>query len=122
VLYKEFLVVSFDPVHAASLHLPVEALRYLMLVLLAVSVVVSLQTVGVVLVAGLLVTPAATASLFTRRLPAMMAAAAALGATAGVVGLYLSYYLAIASGAAIVLVSTTVFLVMLGVTRLRSRR
>jgi manganese/iron transport system permease protein len=119
LLYKEFLVVSFDPVLAATLRLPVEGLRYLMLVLLAVSVVVSLQTVGVVLVAGLLVTPAATAHQFTRRLPAMMLTAALLGALSGATGLYLSYYLHVASGAAIVLVSTGFFLAVLGVRRLR---
>jgi ABC-type Mn2+/Zn2+ transport system permease subunit len=112
-LHKEFLIVAFDPVLAASLRVPVGALRYLLLVLLAISVVVSLQTVGVVLVAGLLVTPAATAYQFTRRLPAMMLAAAALGALAGIVGLYLSFYLNVASGAAIVLVSTACFLLVL---------
>lgn len=111
LLYKELLVVSFDPVLAATLRLPTELLRNLLLVLIALAVVVSLQTVGVGLVAAMLVTPAATAYLVTRRLPTMMVVAAVLGATASIVGLYLSYYLDIASGAAIVLTATLFFFV-----------
>jgi manganese/iron transport system permease protein len=63
LLFKPFLVISFDPVLAATLRLPAELLRNLMLVLLALTVVVSLQTVGVSLAAAMLVTPAATAYL-----------------------------------------------------------
>jgi manganese/iron transport system permease protein len=109
LLYKEFLVVSFDRVLAATLRLPVEVLRNLMLILIALTIVVSLQAVGVGLVAAMLVTPAATAFLLTRRLPTMMVIAALIGAFSGVAGLYLSYYLNIASGAAVVLVATAVF-------------
>jgi manganese/iron transport system permease protein len=109
LLYKEFLVVSFDRVLAATLRLPVEVLRNLMLILIALTIVVSLQAVGVGLVAAMLVTPAATAYLLTRRLPMMMVSAALIGAFSGVAGLYLSYYLNIASGAAVVLVATAVF-------------
>lgn len=108
-LYKEFLVISFDPVLAATLRIPSSLLHYLLLTLIAVTIVVSLQTVGIALMVAMLVTPAATAYLLTRRLPAMMALAAFLGATAGVFGLYLSYYVGIASGAAIVLVSSVFF-------------
>ncbi len=110
--YKEFLVISFDPVLAETLRLPTEALRYLLLILIAVTIVVSLQTVGVALMLAMLVTPAATAYLLTRRLPTMMAVAALIGAVSGVVGLYLSYYISIASGAAIVLVCTAIFLLV----------
>jgi ABC-type Mn2+/Zn2+ transport system permease subunit len=109
LFYRPFLVISFDPVLAATLRWPAERLRGLLLVLLALTIVVSLQTVGVSLVAALLVTPAATAYLLTRRLPAMMAVAAALGAISSTVGLYLSYYLNIASGAAVVLTATAFF-------------
>ena len=109
LLYKEFLVVSFDRVLAATLRLPVEVLRNLMLILIALTIVVSLQAVGVGLVAAMLVTPAATAYLLTRRLPMMMVIAALIGVFSGVAGLYLSYYLNIASGAAVVLVATAVF-------------
>lgn len=109
-LYKEFLVISFDPVLAATLRWPAEALRVLMLILLALTVVISLQTVGVGLVASMLVTPAAAAYLLTRRLSSMMVVSAAIGAFASVSGLYLSFYLNVASGAAVVLVATAVFL------------
>ena len=107
--YKEFLTLSFDPVLAATLRMPVGLFNNLLLVLIAVTIAVSLQTVGVALVVALLVTPAATAYLLTNRLPAMMALAAALAALSGGVGLYLSYYLGIASGAAIVLTATFIF-------------
>ena len=111
VLYKEFVLAAFDPVLAHTLGRRPELTRSLMLVLLALTIVVSLQTVGVGLVAAMLVTPAATASLLTRRLPTMMAVSAAIGALSSVVGLYLSYYLDVASGAAIVLTATALFVV-----------
>ena len=108
-LYKELVAVAFDPVHAATLRLPGEALRYLLLVLIAVTVVVALQTVGAGLMTAMLITPAATGYLLARRLPRMLAIAVGVGVFSGVVGLYLSYYVAIASGAAIVLVATACF-------------
>jgi manganese/iron transport system permease protein len=110
ILYRPFLVVSFDPVLAKTLRLPAEALRNLMLILLAITIVVSMQTVGIGLVAAMLVTPAAAAYLLTHRLPSMMIVAGIIGGLSSVVGLYLSYYLNIASGAAIVLVATFFFL------------
>lgn len=111
LLYKELLLVFFDPVLAATTGLPVDVLRSLLLILLALTIVVSLQTVGAGLVAALLVTPAATAQLLTRRLPSMMLLAAGIGAFSALAGLYLSFYVDVASGAAVVLVCTLVFLV-----------
>jgi manganese/iron transport system permease protein len=110
LLYKEFLVVSFDAVLAATLRLPAELLRNLMLILLALTIVVSLQTVGVGLVAAMLVTPGATAFLLTRRLPTMMLIAAIIGAFSSIAGLYVSFYINVASGAAVVLIATAIFL------------
>jgi manganese/iron transport system permease protein len=109
LFYKEFLVLSFDPLLAATLRLPARLLEYVLLVLIALAIVVSLQTVGVALMVAMLVTPAAAAFLLTRRLPVMMAAAAGIACLSGVVGLYISYYASIASGAAIVLSSTAFF-------------
>jgi ABC-type Mn2+/Zn2+ transport system permease subunit len=109
VLYRPFLVISFDPVLASTLRMPAELLRNLMLILLAITVVVSLQTVGISLVAAMLITPAASAYLLARRLPSMMALAALIGALSSILGLYFSYYLNIASGSAIVLVATGIF-------------
>jgi ABC-type Mn2+/Zn2+ transport system permease subunit len=91
---------------AVTLRLPVTFLKNLLLVLIAVVIVTSLQAVGVALVLAMLVTPAASAYLLTRRLPTMMLLGAALGAFGSVVGLYLSFYANIASGPAIVLTET----------------
>lgn len=110
--YKQFLVISFDPVLAATLRLPVELLRNFMFLLLALTVVVSLQTVGVGLAVAMLVTPAATAYLLTRRLWSMMMISALIGAISSAAGLYISYYLNIVSGSAIVLFATLIFLLV----------
>jgi ABC-type Mn2+/Zn2+ transport system permease subunit len=111
--YKEFLVLSFDPVLAVTLRLPVTFLKNLLLVLTAVVIVASLQAVGVTLVLAMLVTPAASAYLLTRRLPTMMMLGAGLGAAGAVIGLYLSYYANLASGPAIVLTETLLFVLVL---------
>jgi manganese/iron transport system permease protein len=108
-LYKELLVISFDPVLAATLRLPLSTLQYLLLVLIALTIVVSLQTVGVALMVAMLVTPAATAYLLTRRLWHMMIAGAVVGVLSSITGLYISFYVNIASGSAVVLVSTVLF-------------
>ena len=112
LLYKEFQLLSFDPILAATLRLPAQALETLLFVLIAAAIVVSLQTVGVALVVAMLITPAATAYLLTKRLANMMLVAALIASFSGVVGLYLSYYLGIASGAAIVLTCTAVFIIV----------
>ena len=119
--YKEFLVLSFDPVLAATLRLPDKLLEYLLMILIAVAIVVSLQTVGVALMVAMLVTPAATAYLLTRRLPVMMILGSAIAALSGVIGLYLSFYFGIASGAAIVLTCTAFFILTWGGQTLRQR-
>ena len=112
LFYKEFMVLSFDPILAATLRLPSGALTNLLLILMALTVSVAMQTVGVALMVAMLVTPAATALLLTRRLWQGMLVSAAIGAVSAVTGLYLSYYLNIVSGSAIVLTATTIFLVV----------
>ena len=119
--YKEFMVLSFDPILAATLRLPVRLLEMLLLILIAVTIVVSLQTVGVALMVAMLVTPAATAYLLTKRLSVMMALAASIASISGVIGLYFSYYFGIASGAAIVLTCTAIFGLVWGLQALRQR-
>jgi manganese/iron transport system permease protein len=111
-LYKELLFTSFDPVVAEAAGLPGGLLQMLLLVLLSVTVVVSVQAVGVVLVVAMLVTPTATAYLMTDRFGWVMALGAGFGAVAAVAGFYLSYYLDVPSGGAIVLISTAMFLVV----------
>ncbi|MCW5875210.1 MAG: metal ABC transporter permease [Anaerolineales bacterium] len=115
LFYKELTVIAFDPVLAVTLRLPVRGLDILLHVMIAVAIVVSLQTVGVALVVAMLLTPAATAFLLTKRLKRMMVIATLIAAFSGVAGLYASYYLNIASGAAIVLACTLVFLVVYAV-------
>ena len=110
--YKEFMVLSFDPVLAATLRLPSGVLNNLLLVLMAITVSVAMQTVGVALMVAMLVTPAATASLLTRRLWQGMFVSASIGAVSAVTGLYLSYYFNIVSGSAIVLTATAIFLLV----------
>jgi manganese/iron transport system permease protein len=123
LFYKEFLVLSFDPTLATTLRLPRRFFEYLLLVLIAVAIVVSLKAVGVTLMVAMLITPAATASLLSRRLPVMMATAAGIGALSGAIGLYLSFYINVASGSAIVLTCTAMFcLVWLGRTLQRAWR
>lgn len=107
--YKEFLVLSFDPVLATTLRLPVTFLQNLLLVLLAIVIVISLQAVGVALVLAMLVTPASAAFLLARRLPVMMVLSAGIGVLSSLAGLYLSYYADVVSGSAIVLVATVIF-------------
>ena len=104
---------------AKTLRLPATLLNNLLLLLIAVTIVLSLQTVGIALMAAMLVTPAATASLLTRRLPRMMLLSAGVGAFSAISGLYLSFYVNIASGPAIVLVCTACFLLAFTGTRLR---
>jgi manganese/iron transport system permease protein len=112
VLYKEFRLLAFDPVLATTLRLPARFLNYLQLVLIAMTIVVSLQTVGIALMVAMLITPAATAFLLTHRLWVMMTLAAGIATLVGVAGLYLSYYVGISSGAAIVLMATLSFVLV----------
>ncbi len=109
LLYKEFQLISFDLSLAHSLRLPVERLRLLLLLLIAVTIVASLQAVGIALMLALLITPAATARLLVSRLHHMILIACLIGIVSGVVGFYASYYLDIPSGACIVLTLSVIF-------------
>lgn len=120
--YKEFLVMTFDPTLAATLRIPTQVFEYLQLVLIALTVAVSFQAVGVGLMVAMLITPAAAAYLLTKRLPIMMILAAIIASASGVVGLYFSYYVNVASGPAIVLVATGFFVIAWGYSKLRTRR
>jgi ABC-type Mn2+/Zn2+ transport system permease subunit len=98
VLRKELLYATFDPLGAQASGLPVARLEYLLLGLLGVTIVVSIQAVGIILVVAMLVTPAATAQLLVVRFSRLMALSAIIGMAAAVVGLYLSYYLNVGIG------------------------
>lgn len=121
LFYKELVLMAFDPVAAEAQGLPTGLLHYLLLSLLAVTIVVAIQTVGIVLVVALLVTPAATGFLVVRRFPHLMLWGAIQGMLASIIGIYISYYGRFASGASIVVVNTVAFLIVLVVTSYRQQ-
>lgn len=119
--YRQLLFVAFDPTVAAASGIPARGLELLLLALLGVTIVTAIQAVGIVLVVALLVTPSATAYLLTRRFHHMILASVALGCLSAVLGIYLSYYLDVASGAAIILVATALFFWVLAFQTIRER-
>jgi manganese/iron transport system permease protein len=116
VFYRQLLFVAFDPTVAAASGIQTRGLEYLLLALLGVTIVTAIQAVGIVMVVALLVTPSATAYLLTRRFHHMILASVAVGSLSALLGIYLSYYLDVASGAAIILVATALFFVALALS------
>lgn len=127
-LRKELLYATFDPQGAGASGLPVAGLEYLLLGLLGVTIVVSIQAVGIIMVVAMLVTPAATAQLLVTRFSRLVALSIGVAVVSAVAGLYLSFYWNVASGAAIVLFETMLFGLALvlgpktGLARARSAR
>lgn len=113
LFFRHFQIAAFDPVMAASIGLPVLLLDYALTVFVSLVVVSAVSMVGVILVVGLLITPAATAYLLCDRLSRMMALAALFGVTGVTGGLYLSLWLDTAGGGAVMLFTTFQFLVIL---------
>jgi len=114
--YRQLLFAAFDPTVAAASGIPARFLEYLLLALLGVTIVTAIQAVGIIMVVALLVTPSATAYLFASRFHHMILASVAVGSFSALLGIYLSYYLDLASGAAIILVATALFFVTLALT------
>lgn len=110
LFYKELLVSTFDETIAQSYGLPTKFIHYVIMVLLTMATVASLQTVGVVLVVAMLITPAATAYLLTNRFWVMIILASVFGSLSAVIGLYISFKQNLSSGAVIVLVATLFFI------------
>jgi ABC-type Mn2+/Zn2+ transport system permease subunit len=117
--YKELLVTSFDTAHAVVIGLSPELIRYGLLFLIALTVVAGIQTVGVVLVLALLVTPAASASLLAKKLPMVIGLSVIFAVGSAIIGFYVSYYLDVASGATIVLTLSAIFGLSFLLSRLR---
>lgn len=115
LFFRHFQIATFDPVMAASIGLPVLLLDYLLTVCVSLVVVSAVSMVGVILVVGLLITPAATAYLLSDRLDRMMVLAGIFGITSVVGGLYLCVWLDSAGGGAVMLFCTLQFLVVLAV-------
>ena len=112
VLRRLFVMAFFDPTGARAMGLSVVGLDVLFLLLTALTVVISFKAVGNILVISLLITPAATARLLTDRLARMTLIASAIGAIAGVVGIYIGYHTETSAGGVIVLVATAAFFVV----------
>ena len=121
LFYKELVLVTFDPVFAVSLRLRRTLLTYLQYLLIALAIVVALQTIGIALVVTLMVAPAAAALQITRRFHHTVLVAAAIGMVSGVTGLYLSYYFNVASARGRCLVCVALFLVVTASDRLVAR-
>lgn len=113
LFFDRFVFVLFDPVGAEAAGFPVTFLQSLLLVMVAVAIVISIQAVGVILVVALLITPAATASLITKKIRPLMLMAAAFGLVSSVGGLYISFFLGAPPGATVVLAATTIFALVL---------
>ncbi|MCL6435525.1 MAG: metal ABC transporter permease [Leptolyngbyaceae cyanobacterium HOT.MB2.61] len=113
LLYKELLFYTFDPLGAQAAGLPVNLLNFGLMVLIALTIVASMKSVGVVLVLSLLITPGATAYLLVKRLYQVMILGAVIGVVSSVSGMYLSYFYNLPSGPAIVLVVSGLFLLAL---------
>lgn len=113
VLYRPFLLLSFDRQRAAALGLRVDLLQLVMLVIVTLAVVVGFRVVGSLLVLGMLMAPPAAAALVTKRLPAMMAVSAGIAALSAPIGLLISWHLDLAAGASIVLVPVSAFILLL---------
>ncbi|MEJ6347688.1 metal ABC transporter permease [Holzapfeliella sp. He02] len=109
IFYKELVITSFDEVYAKTYGLKVQVIHYGLMLMLTLVTVSALQTVGIILVVAMLITPAATAFLWTERLSNLLILSAIMGTVSAIIGLYLSYTLNWASGPAIVLVAAIIF-------------
>ena len=110
VLRKDLILFCFDSTHARSIGLNITFLYYVLLSLLSLTAVAGLQTVGIILVVAMLVTPGATAYLLSDRFDRMMLIAMASGVFSSVMGTYISYHIDGSTGGCIVVVQTLIFL------------
>jgi ABC-type Mn2+/Zn2+ transport system permease subunit len=122
LLFKELMFVTFDPEMAEVSGIPAEKLYFLLISLVALTVVISIKVVGIVLVSALLVTPAAAAYQWSEDFRRMMTLAIIFSLISTVGGLFLSYWLNTASGATIVLLSTVIFFGSAFFSRKRRKR
>ncbi|MGQ4646216.1 iron chelate uptake ABC transporter family permease subunit [Lyngbya aestuarii] len=110
LLYKELMFYTFDPIGAQAAGLPTNLLDFGLMILIALTIVASLKSVGLVLVIAMLITPGATAYLLVTRLHQMMILGSVVGVAASISGMYLSYWFNLPSGPAIVLVAFCFFM------------
>jgi ABC-type Mn2+/Zn2+ transport system permease subunit len=113
------MVFCFDPTHAQSVGLPITFVNYAFLILLAITITGSIQTVGIILVIAMLITPGSTAFLLTKRFPTMLQIAVGISVTSSLVGAYSSYYFDIETGGTIVFTQGIIFLAVFAYQSLR---
>jgi ABC-type Mn2+/Zn2+ transport system permease subunit len=119
---RPFLLLSFDPEQAEGAGFRVRLYHNSMLFMIAVTVIVSFQTVGTLLVFGLLIAPAGSGALLARRIEAMIAWAVLFGVLSMYFGLLISYHFNLAAGAAITLVTVLIFFIVFTIQNMRNRR
>ena len=122
VCARPFLLLSFDPEQAEVAGFSVTLYHNIMLFMIALTVIVSFQTVGTLLVFGLLIAPAGAGALLAKRIGAMMAWAVLFGSISMYFGLLISYHFNLAAGASIILVATAIFFIVFIVQNIRNRR
>ncbi|KTB47903.1 ABC-type Mn2+/Zn2+ transport system, permease component [Dehalogenimonas alkenigignens] len=118
---RPFMLLAFDPEQAQVAGFLSKKYHYLMLMLIAATIIISFQTVGTLLVFGLLIAPAGAGALLAPRIGTMMVWAAGFGTLSMYAGLLLSYHFNLAAGAAVILVATIIFFVVFTIQNLRTR-
>ncbi len=121
IFRRVFLVFAFDVTHAESVGLPVAWIHYIFLSLLAITITGSIQTVGIILVIAMLITPGSTAFLLTKNFPTMLQIAVSISIVSSLIGAYASYYFNISTGGTIVFVQGCIFLLIFAKQTLSSR-
>ncbi|WP_018923976.1 metal ABC transporter permease [Salsuginibacillus kocurii] len=109
LFYKQLVLSTFDPTMAQAIGLPTKLIHYILMIVLSLVTVASLNTVGIILVVAMLITPGATAYLLTERLPVMLVLSSLFGVISAVSGVYFSYIYDVATGASIVVVASILF-------------
>jgi manganese transport system permease protein len=115
------MVFCFDPTHAQSVGLPMTFINYAFLALLAVTITGSIQTVGIILVIAMLITPGSTAFLLTKQFPTMLQIAVAISILSSIIGVYASWYFDIETGGTIVFTQGIIFLTVFTYQKLTSQ-
>lgn len=111
LFFKQLLITSFDPLMAKAIGMKVNFYHYLLMVLLTLVSVTAMQSVGTILIVAMLITPAATAYLYTNSLKKMLILSSSIGAISSVLGLFIGYTFNIAAGSSIVITSAIIFAV-----------
>ncbi|MDE9878201.1 metal ABC transporter permease [Staphylococcus pseudintermedius] len=118
ILYRPLKISTFDPIFSRMSGLNTTMIHYFVMLLLALVIVASVQTVGVILVVALLITPASTAFLFTKKLSTMMIVSSIFSVISSTLGIYMSFKLNLPSGAVIVLISAVLYGLTFGIIKL----